>query len=178
MLCLVTICQHVVQFSVLMAALHNTPAVYRLTGLKRKKNPLVCAEVYIKESDSYQNISTKLTVSIWIVLKPCPPKSFLQKNSPLSIAPGPCSRQPRYQSAPLFHSSWCSRVDWAHSEKLYTSHQWARVLTENHSKIRKTSRLHLVGTAGLRQKLKPPEKFADTREIKMKNAFFWLHPLA
>lgn len=73
MLCHVTICQHAVQFSVLMSALLNTPAVYRLTELKRKKI-LAWDKIYMKESDSYQNISTKLTVSIWIVLKPCPPK--------------------------------------------------------------------------------------------------------
>lgn len=59
-----TICQRAVQFSVLMSALLNTPAVYRLTEFKRKKKLLGCAKVYIKDSDSYQNMSTKLTVSI------------------------------------------------------------------------------------------------------------------
>lgn len=60
-----TICQRAVQFSVLMSALLNTPAVYHLTEFKRKKKKLLgCAKVYIKDSDSYQNMSTKLTVSI------------------------------------------------------------------------------------------------------------------
>lgn len=41
-----TICQHAVQFSVLMSALLNTPAVYRLTEFKRKKTPRLCESLH------------------------------------------------------------------------------------------------------------------------------------
>lgn len=122
MLCLVTICQHVVQFSVLMSAQLNTPAAYRLTGLKRKKNPLVCAEVYIKESDSYQSISTKLTVSLWIVLKPCPPKysSFKRTHHSPSLP----DHAPDSQDISLLHcSTHPDAQEWTeHTQRSSTPH--------------------------------------------------------
>lgn len=131
---LVTICQHAVPFSLLMSALLNTPAVYCLTELKKgEKTPCLNGKVNINVPDSYQKISTGLTASIWIVLKPCPHK--FSCNSPLSIAPGPCSRQPRYQSALLSHSSWCSRVD-EHTQKSSTPH-----ISEFGSSLKITSRL-------------------------------------
>lgn len=146
---LVTIRQHAVPFSLLMSALLNTPAVYRLTELKsgKKKTPWQ-KKVNINVSDSYQRIATGLTASIWIVLKPCPQIQLYYKKNKTKKQQLTTLHRSRTM-LPTAKISVCSTVPlilmlksgWAHSEKLYTSHQWVQVLTENHKQIRELKQI-------------------------------------